>query len=593
MERHRQRHAGETLPARCIESSRGEGGGRSVLPYGHPREVNKMIMVASYCRVSTDREDQANSFEAQQRYFREYIAHQPDWALYAVYADEGITGTSTRKRVQFNRMMEDARQGRFRLIITKEVSRFSRNILDTISCTRELRSLGVGVLFMNDGISTLEPDAELRLSIMGSIAQEESRKTSSRVKWGQTRQMERGVVFGRSMLGYDVKEGKMTVNPEGAEVVKLIFRMYGVEKKGTSMIARELRDRGIRSYSGNTNWAGSHIVKILRNEKYVGDLVQKKTYTPDYLTHAKKYNHGEEPLVKIQDHHEPIIDRELWNIVQAELARRNPHGEQSSGHSNRYIFSGKIRCGECGAGFVSRKKKRKDGSSCKRWGCGNAAVDGRRHTDVQGNVVGCDIGRMLRDELALDMLKQAVAALDLDRKRIADNVTALAAEAIRAGEEGSADSAEKLAHEMEQLAKKKEAALDAFFSQSITKEEMRMMNGRYDGLLAAMQARLEAVREREKLSCDAVQLAEDIRRQASCILSGETDSDVFYKNLLDRMVVYRDGRVEVHLNLLPMKWVFVTEKRGKSRGSEPAGCKREYSVPMSVSRPFSSGQGME
>ena len=127
-----------------------------------------MIMVAIYCRVSTDKEDQANSFEAQQRYFKEYIARQPDWELYAVYADEGITGTSTKKRVQFNQMINDAHLGKFQLIITKEVSRFSRNILDTISYTRELKSLGVGVMFMNDGISTLEPDAELRLSIMGS-----------------------------------------------------------------------------------------------------------------------------------------------------------------------------------------------------------------------------------------------------------------------------------------------------------------------------------------------------------------------------------------------------------------------------------------
>ena len=160
-----------------------------------------MIWVASYCRVSTDKDDQANSFESQQRYFREYIQRQPDWALYEIYADEGITGTSTKKRAAFNRMIRDARMGKFQLILTKEVSRFSRNILDTISYTRELRQIGVGVLFMNDGISTLEPDAELRLSIMGSIAQEESRKTSSRVKWGQARQMERGVVFGRSLLG--------------------------------------------------------------------------------------------------------------------------------------------------------------------------------------------------------------------------------------------------------------------------------------------------------------------------------------------------------------------------------------------------------
>ena len=148
-----------------------------------------MIKLASYCRVSTDKDDQANSFENQQRYFRAYIDRQPELELYQVYADEGITGTSTKKRAAFNQMIADARMGKFELILTKDVSRFSRNILDTIAYTRELKALSVGVLFMNDGISTLEPDAELRLSIMGSIAQEESRKTSSRVKWGQTRRM--------------------------------------------------------------------------------------------------------------------------------------------------------------------------------------------------------------------------------------------------------------------------------------------------------------------------------------------------------------------------------------------------------------------
>ena len=226
-----------------------------------------MIFVASYCRVSTDKDDQANSFESQQRYFKEYIDRQPDWELYRVYADEGISGTSTKKRVEFNRMISDAKMGKFSLIITKEVSRFSRNVLDTIAYTRELKALGVGVLFMNDGISTLEPDAELRLSIMGSIAQEESRKTSSRVKWGQTRQMERGVVFGRSMLGYDVKDGKMTINPEGAELVRMIFQKYGVEQKGTTIIAREMREAGFLTYSGNPKWNNTHIIKILKNEK--------------------------------------------------------------------------------------------------------------------------------------------------------------------------------------------------------------------------------------------------------------------------------------------------------------------------------------
>ena len=540
-----------------------------------------MIKVASYCRVSTDRDDQANSFESQQRYFKEYIDRQPDWELYQVYADEGITGTSTKKRAAFNRMIADAHLGKFHLILTKEVSRFSRNILDTITYTRELKALGVGVLFMNDGISTLEPDAELRLSIMGSIAQEESRKTSTRVKWGQTRRMEQGVVFGRSLLGYDVKDGCLTVNPEGAEIVRLIFYKYGVEKKGTTVIARELREAGHRTHSGNVKWSNTHIVKILKNEKYVGDLVQKKTITPDYLSHAKKYNHGEEEFVIIRDHHEPIIDRELWDTVQRELKKRNRNGELGAGHSNRYVFSGKIKCGECGASFVSRKKTRKDGSLYKRWSCYTATSEGQKRIDVRGNEVGCDVGKLLRDELALDILQQSLTTLRMDRDRIIQNVTALALEAIQMCEEGSTDRVEALEYEISQLKQKKADVLDAFFSKQITKEEMHLVNQRYDGELEDLQRRLEGVRERESITYEEDQLEKDVGRQVADIVNCRADSEVLYKNVLDHMVVHKDRKIEIFLNLLPQKWTFVLENLRKSQNDPP--------VPISVSSPLSSG----
>lgn len=540
-----------------------------------------MIKVASYCRVSTDRDDQANSFESQQRYFKEYIDRQPDWELYQVYADEGITGTSTKKRAAFNRMIADAHLGKFHLILTKEVSRFSRNILDTITYTRELKALGVGVLFMNDGISTLEPDAELRLSIMGSIAQEESRKTSTRVKWGQTRRMEQGVVFGRSLLGYDVKDGCLTVNPEGAEIVRLIFYKYGVEKKGTTVIARELREAGYRTHSGNVKWSNTHIVKILKNEKYVGDLVQKKTITPDYLSHAKKYNHGEEEFVIIRDHHEPIIDRELWDTVQRELKKRNRNGELGAGHSNRYVFSGKIKCGECGASFVSRKKTRKDGSLYKRWSCYTATSEGQKRIDVRGNEVGCDVGKLLRDELALDILQQSLTTLRMDRDRIIQNVTALALEAIQMCEEGSTDRVEALEYEISQLKQKKADVLDAFFSKQITKEEMHLVNQRYDGELEDLQRRLEGVRERESITYEEDQLEKDVGRQVADIVNCRADSEVLYKNVLDHMVVHKDRKIEIFLNLLPQKWTFVLENLRKSQNDPP--------VPISVSSPLASG----
>lgn len=519
-----------------------------------------MIKVASYCRVSTDKDDQANSFESQQRYFKEYIDRQPDWELYEIYADKGITGTSTKKRVKFNQMINDAHMGKFNIIITKEVSRFSRNILDTISYTRELKALGVYVIFLNDGIATSDPDAELKLSIMGSLAQEESRKTSARVKWGQARRMEQGVVFGRSMLGYDVKDGKMTINPEGAEIVKLIFHKYGNEKKGTSVIARELREAGYKSYTGNTKWSNTHIIKILKNEKYVGDLVQKKTITPDYLTHAKKYNHGEEEMICIENHHEPIIDRDLWNLVQEELAKRNLHADYGKGHSNRYVFSGKIKCGECGASFVSRQRKRKDGSTYKRWGCITAANEGRVHRDSQGNEVGCDIGRQLRDELAMDMLKQSLNTIQMDKKWIINNVTSIAMDAISNCENDDFDSEEKLQYEMEQIMEKKQNVLDAFFSKNITKEDMRMMNERYDKQIGELQEQLQVVKAREQIHYETGSLKNDVRKQVTDMVSGLTESEIFYKSVLDQMVVYPDQCVEVKLNLLPQKWIFVLEK---------------------------------
>ena len=540
-----------------------------------------MIKVASYCRVSTDRDDQANSFASQQRYFKEYIDRQPDWELYEVYADEGITGTSTRKRAAFNRMIADARQGKFQLILTKEVSRFSRNILDTIAYTRELKALGIGVVFMNDGISTLEADAELRLSIMGSLAQEESRKTSARVKWGHTRRMEQGVVFGRSLLGYDVKDGRLTVNPEGAEIVRMIFTKYGVEKKGTTVIARELQEAGCRTHSGNAKWFNSHIVKILKNEKYVGDLVQKKTITPDYLSHARKYNHGEEGLVVIRNHHPPIIDRELWETVQRELKKRNRRGEAGAGHSNRYAFSGKIKCGVCGASFVARKKIRGDGSVYRRWGCYTAVSEGRKRVDARGVETGCDVGRLLGEEVAAEILRQSLAALRINREAIIQNVIALAAEAIQIDRAEAGGQSEALEHEIGQVKRKKTDVLDAFFSREITGEEMRLVNGRYDRELEVLEKRLEAARNRGRLPREIEQLRMDAGRLTAGLVNGALESETLYKALLDRMVVHKDGRVEVSLHFLPHKWIFVLE--------DPRRAQNDPSVPISVKSPFSSG----
>ncbi len=384
--------------------------------------------VAAYCRVSTDGEDQANSFENQCRFFRQYIERNPDWELYEIFADEGISGTSTKKRREFNRMIVCAKNGDFDLILTKEISRFARNTLDSIFYTRDLKKHGVGVIFLNDNINTLDSDAELRLAILSSIAQEESRRTSERVKWGQKRQMEQGVVFGRSMLGYDVKNGQMSINEEGAKVVRLIFYKFAEEGKGTHVIAREMQEAGISPMRAQ-KWQNTVILRILRNEKYCGDLVQKKTYTPDFLSHEKKYNRGQEEFVIIRGHHEPIISRELFDRANRILDARALSQKGKAKYSGRYPLSGKIKCGRCGASYVARYKTRKDGSRYKAWRCGQAASHGRFHLDKSGNPVGCQ-GMSIRNEEAVHILSLVFGQVPLARKKLSDGIIQAVSKAI-------------------------------------------------------------------------------------------------------------------------------------------------------------------
>ena len=504
------------------------------------------MKVASYCRVSTDKEDQANSFESQQQYFQEYIARNPDWELYSIYADEGTSGTSTRKRIQFNRMIQDAHEGKFQLILTKEVSRFSRNIVDTLSYTRELKRIGVAVEFVTDHINTMDGDGELRLSIMATMAQDESRKTSSRVVWGQTRQMEKGVVFGRSLMGYDVKDGKLSIEPEGAELIRLIFQKYAVEQVGTAEIVRFLNREGYRTYHGGV-WKSSAIIKILKNEKYVGDLVQKKTYTPDYLTHEKRSNRGQVPQIRIENHHEPIISREVWDLAQKRLEQNNKHGEGESGHSNRYVFSSKIKCALCGASFVGRVRTLKDGTKVRRWSCGTAVNEGSN---------GCGIGKLVRDDDAIHMLKLAVRSLSMEARPIIDNVTALAMEAIHAGDSRNTDDPERLRFELDRLQQKKEAVLDHYFSGEISKNDMQAMKKRYEDQIKSYQRQLEKTEAQQGNIGDTLLLKQEIQAEISALLDYRTGSEMLSKSLLKDLTVFPDKHLELRLKDLPMVFWF-------------------------------------
>ena len=543
--------------------------------------------VAAYCRVSTDNEDQANSFESQQRYFRQYIERNPDWELYAIFADEGISGTNTKKRKEFNRMIECAKNGDFDLIITKEISRFARNTLDSIFYTRDLKKHGVGVIFLNDNINTLDGDAELRLAIMSSIAQEESRKTSERVKWGQKRQMEQGVVFGRSMLGYDVKDGKMTINEDGAKIVRLIFHKFVDEGKGTHVIARELREEGIEPMRVK-EWQNTVILRVIRNEKYCGDLVQKKTYTPDFLSHEKKYNRGQEEFVIIKDHHEPIISRELFDKANRILDAKSLSQEGKAKHSNRYPFSGKIKCGRCGASYVARYKTRKDGSRYKAWRCYEAANHGRPHIDKAGNQVGCS-GESIRNEDAIYLLYLVCRELKINRQKVVDNLTKTIDAVMRIDLTGTSTSA--LSEKIEEAKKKRTGLIDLYTSGDIDKTEFTALRAKYDEDVEKLKSMAEGIEQQQTMILKQQELMADIKNAINELINGIQYEDEYYTQILDKMVINDKNHIDVYLKMLPHKWSFTVAKGvtgaletlKKAEASENSIS--EASLPISVSTP--------
>lgn len=320
--------------------------------------------VAIYARVSTEHEAQINALENQIQYYNNILAQHPEWELVGRYVDEGITGTSVKKRKNFLRMMEDAKNGMFSLILTREVSRFARNTVDTLQETRKLKSYGVEVYFTEDNIRTSDDtDGELRLTLMATLAQNESKKTSVRVKAGQKISFENGVLYGNgNILGYDRVGRELVVNPEQAETVKMIFNMYH-DGMGCKQIAYELEKRGRITSTGLTHWQPGTISRLLRNSFYCGKIVYRKQYVPDYLEQKKINNYDEVDKIEIMGKHEPIISEELFNDCQRRLDAKTVNRLRGKHAINppKSAYARILKC-QCGSNFERRKwHKYKDG----------------------------------------------------------------------------------------------------------------------------------------------------------------------------------------------------------------------------------------
>ncbi len=350
--------------------------------------------VAAYCRVSTDQAEQLSSYEAQVNYYTSYINNHPDYEIAGIYADEGISGTNTKKREQFNKMIEDCKAEKIDMIITKSISRFARNTLDTLNYVRMLKELGIGIIFEKENISTLDSKGEVLLTILSSLAQDESRSISENSTWGIRRRFEQGkvTVNHTKFVGYDKDEnGNLIINEKQAKIVRRIYTDY-LNGKGPNRIVKELEKEGVPNWNGLAKWYESSIRKMLSNEKYKGDALLQKTYTVDFLSKKRVINNGEVPQYYVEESHPAIIDKGMWEAVQLEKERRRAFAEKYGLQRVDYAttdnpFAGRIICGCCG-GVYGRKVWNSTNERLRRvvWQCNNKyAIKGKKGCDNRHN----------------------------------------------------------------------------------------------------------------------------------------------------------------------------------------------------------------
>lgn len=349
----------------------------------------KALRVAAYCRVSTTLEQQEGSYEAQISYYTEKIKSNPNWKLAGIYADDGKSATNTKKRDDFNSMIEDCMAGKIDMVITKSVSRFARNTVDSLQNIRKLKERNIPIFFEKEGINTMESGGELLITILSSQAQEESRNLSENTRWGLVRRFENGIISvnHNKFMGYTKDEnGELIIVPGEAEIVRRIFRLF-LEGSSYVQIAKILESEGIFTVTGKTDWHPSVIDHMLSNEKYMGDALLQKTYTVDFLTKKRVKNQGIVPQYYIQDNHEAIIPKELYYRVQEEKARRaslcksaatRRAKKEQSKYSSKYALSDIMVCRECGQPY-RRQVWSKNNQKSAVWRCENRLKNGTKH----------------------------------------------------------------------------------------------------------------------------------------------------------------------------------------------------------------------
>lgn len=498
--------------------------------------IHKRRRVAAYARVSTDQEEQLTSYEAQKDYYTQYIKSRIDWEFVGVYADEGITGTSTKHRVEFKRMIADALEGKIDLIVTKSVSRFARNTVDSLTTIRELKEHDVEVYFEKENIWTFDGKGELLLTIMSSLAQEESRSISENCTWGQRKRFADGrasVAFGQ-FLGYDRgPNGEFVINNEQAKVVKRIFALF-LDGYTPNHIARILTADHVPTPGGKTKWVCGTVQRILGNEKYKGDALLQKSFTVDFLTKKKKANEGELPQYYIKDNHPAIIDEDTFDAVQALIAERRMNNKNGLRQVSSHAFSNRIFCGECGAPLIPVIEHSNDIYRKVVWRCKNRY---NKESDCTGpRIQEKEVCRLFVEVANEQIVNQKELLEDFEKlqKELFDT------KKLR-------KKAKKVEERMEALAADANALIHAQAVHPIDPAEYdRQYNAVYAEYNKQEEEYHKIKREIGSLSRQATAFKEFMKTIKDRKILEEYD-DKLFRAMVERIVLFKDKRLVFHL----------------------------------------------
>ena len=507
--------------------------------------VKKQLRVAAYCRVSTKEEEQASSYEAQCEYYTDKIMSNKEWTMAGIFADEGITGTSTKKRTEFLRMIRQCKQKKIDLILTKSIQRFARNTLDCINYTRILRQLGIGVLFEKENINSLPPDSEFMITMYGAMAQSESESISGNIRRGRQMHAKVGTLKIPCHWLYGYKkdaDGKFCIIPEQAEVVREIYERY---KDGASL--RNLKDwleeNQIKTVLGTDDWSISVIKGILTNEKYCGDVLLQKTFSTDVISKKVVKNTGQLPKYLIQNHHEGIVTREQFQAVQAELARRSALRSDSkqaatgrSCYTSKYALSDRLVCGECGK-LYRRKTRNIKGNIYHEWRCISRLDYGKRY---------CHDSPTLREIPLQNAILAAINEAMSEKPVLLDHIkSAMSLELLPV--QGQAMSLADIDRRLEQL----DAQFQTLLAEAIDAEDKERCNAKFAEILAEqtkLKTQKEAILQSStgaERTCARLVQAEQALEQAAPTVTEWNETTV--RQLVERVTVLSANEVLVRL----------------------------------------------